>query len=134
NHFLAVAVGHLFGGGRDWGAQVAVGKTLVSSAMIDRVTADLARRLLEVPVGFKYFVEGLVDGSLGFGGEESAGASFLRMDGTAWSTDKDGLILGLLAPEFTAVSGRAPAEHYRDLEAQFGSPVYERVDSPATPA
>ena len=108
NHFLAVAVGHLFGGGRDWGAEVAVGKTLVSSAMIDRVTADLGRRLLEVPVGFKWFVDGLVDGSLGFGGEESAGASFLRRDGTVWTTDKDGIIACLLAAEITARAAGTP--------------------------
>ena len=112
NHFLAVAVGHLFGGGRDWGADVAVGKTLVSSAMIDRVTADLGRRLLEVPVGFKWFVDGLVDGSLGFGGEESAGASFLRRDGTVWTTDKDGIIACLLAAEITARDGRDPGVAY----------------------
>ena len=133
NHFLAVAVGHLFGGGRDWGAQVAVGKTLVSSAMIDRVTADLGRRLLEVPVGFKWFVDGLVDGSLGFGGEESAGASFLRRDGTVWTTDKDGIIACLLAAEITARGGRDPGVAYADLTTRFGAPVYRRIDAPATP-
>ena len=133
NHFLAVAVGHLFGGGRDWGAEVAVGKTLVSSAMIDRVTADLGRRLLEVPVGFKWFVDGLVDGSLGFGGEESAGASFLRRDGTVWTTDKDGIIACLLAAEITARDGRDPGVAYADLTARFGAPVYRRIDAPATP-
>ena len=133
NHFLAVAVGHLFGGGRDWGAEVAVGKTLVSSAMIDRVTADLGRRLLEVPVGFKWFVDGLVDGSLGFGGEESAGASFLRRDGTVWTTDKDGIIACLLAAEITARGGRDPGVAYADLTARFGAPVYRRIDAPATP-
>ena len=133
NHFLAVAVGHLFGGGRDWGAEVAVGKTLVSSAMIDRVTDDLGRRLLEVPVGFKWFVEGLVDGSLGFGGEESAGASFLRRDGTVWTTDKDGIIACLLAAEITARDGRDPGVAYADLTARFGAPVYRRIDAPATP-
>ena len=133
NHFLAVAVGHLFGGGRDWGAEVAVGKTLVSSAMIDRVTADLGRRLLEVPVGFKWFVDGLVDGSLGFGGEESAGASFLRRDGTVWTTDKDGIIACLLAAEITARDGRDPGVAYAELTARFGAPVYRRIDAPATP-
>ena len=134
NHFLSVAVGHLFGGGRDWGPSVAVGKTLVSSAMIDRVTADLGRRLLEVPVGFKWFVEGLVDGTLGFGGEESAGASFLRRDGTVWTTDKDGIIACLLAAEVTARSGRDPGVAYGELTERFGAPVYRRIDAPATPA
>jgi phosphoglucomutase len=134
NHFLSVAVGHLFGGGRGWGPDVAVGKTLVSSAMIDRVTADLGRRLLEVPVGFKWFVAGLVDGSLGFGGEESAGASFLRRDGTVWTTDKDGIIACLLAAELTARSGRDPGAAYGELTARFGAPVYRRIDAPATPA
>jgi phosphoglucomutase len=113
---------------------VAVGKTLVSSAMIDRVTADLGRRLLEVPVGFKWFVAGLVDGSLGFGGEESAGASFLRRDGTVWTTDKDGIIACLLAAELTARSGRDPGAAYGELTARFGAPVYRRIDAPATPA
>jgi len=113
---------------------VAVGKTLVSSSMIDRVTASLGRKLCEVPVGFKFFVDGLLDGSLGFGGEESAGASFLRRDGTVWTTDKDGFILDLLAAEILAVSGRDPGEHYRALEAQFGQSVYERMDAPANPA
>ncbi len=134
NHFLSVAVGHLFGGGRDWRPDVAVGKTLVSSAMIDRVAADLGRRLLEVPVGFKWFVEGLVDGTLGFGGEESAGASFLRRDGTVWTTDKDGIIACLLAAEMTARSGRDPGEAYRELTERFGAPVYRRIDAPATPS
>ena len=134
NHFLAVAVGHLFGGGRDWGADVAVGKTLVSSAMLDRVAADLGRRLLEVPVGFKWFVSGLVDGSLGFGGEESAGASFLRRDGTVWTTDKDGIIACLLAAEMTARSGRDPGATYAALTERFGAPVYRRIDAAATPA
>ena len=134
NHFLSVAVGHLFGGGREWGKDVAVGKTLVSSAMLDRVTADLGRRLLEVPVGFKWFVPGLVDGSLGFGGEESAGASFLRRDGTVWTTDKDGIIACLLAAEMTARSGRDPGRAYEALTARFGAPVYRRIDAPATPA
>jgi phosphoglucomutase len=134
NHFLSVAVGHLFGGGRDWGVDVAVGKTLVSSAMLDRVTADLGRRLLEVPVGFKWFVSGLVDGSLGFGGEESAGASFLRRDGTVWTTDKDGIIACLLAAEMTARSGRDPGVAYGELTERFGAPVYRRIDAAATPA
>ena len=133
NHFLAVSVGHLFGGGRDWGADVAVGKTLVSSAMIDRVAADLGRRLLEVPVGFKWFVPGLVDGSLGFGGEESAGASFLRRDGTVWTTDKDGIIACLLAAEMTARTGRDPGAAYEALTERFGAPAYRRIDAPATP-
>jgi phosphoglucomutase len=134
NHFLSVAVGHLFGGGRGWGPDVAVGKTLVSSAMIDRVTADLGRRLVEVPVGFKWFVSGLVDGSLGFGGEESAGASFLRLDGTAWTTDKDGIIACLLAAELTAKGGRDPGVAYAELTGRFGTPVYRRIDAAATPA
>jgi len=110
-----------------------VGKTLVSSSMIDRVAGMIGRNLCEVPVGFKWFVDGLLSGSLGFGGEESAGASFLRKDGTVWTTDKDGIILDLLAAEITAVTGRDPGEHYRDLEEKFGSPIYERVDAPATP-
>jgi phosphoglucomutase len=134
NHFLAVAVGHLFGGGRGWGQDVAVGKTLVSSAMLDRVAADLGRHLLEVPVGFKWFVPGLVDGSLGFGGEESAGASFLRRDGTVWTTDKDGIIACLLAAELTAKSGRDPGLTYEALTRRFGAPAYRRIDAPATPA
>ncbi len=134
NHVLAVMVGHLFGGGRDWRPDVAVGKTLVSSSMLDRVVADLGRRLLEVPVGFKWFVPGLVDGSLGFGGEESAGASFLRRDGTVWTTDKDGIIACLLAAEMTARSGRDPGVAYDALTERFGEPVYRRIDAPATPA
>lgn len=134
NHFLAVAIQWLFQNRPDWRADAGIGKTLVSSSMIDRVADSLDRRLVEVPVGFKYFVDGLVSGSLGFGGEESAGASFLRKDGTAWTTDKDGLILGLLAAEITAKSGKDPAVHYHALEERFGSPVYERIDSPATPA
>ena len=134
NHFLSAAVAHLFGGGRDWGPDVAVGKTLVSSAMLDRVAADLGRRLLEVPVGFKWFVGGLVDGSLGFGGEESAGASFLRRDGTVWTTDKDGIIACLLAAEMTARSGGDPGVAYAALSERFGDPVYRRIDAPATPA
>jgi len=133
NHYLAVAIRYLFGGARrGWKAGAAVGKTLVSSSMIDRVAASLGRKLSEVPVGFKWFVDGLVDGSLGFGGEESAGASFLRKDGSVWTTDKDGLILNLLAAEITAKTGKDPGVHYKELEAEFGSPVYERVDAPAT--
>jgi phosphoglucomutase len=134
NHFLSGAVSYLYGGARDWGPDVAIGKTLVSSAMLDRVAADLGRRLLEVPVGFKWFVDGLLDGSLGFGGEESAGASFLRRDGTVWTTDKDGIIACLLAAELTARSGRDPGEAYRELTDRFGAPVYRRIDAPATPA
>ena len=131
NHYLAVAIWYLFQNRPAWGSGLAVGKTLVSSAMIDRVAEQLGRRLYEVPVGFKYFVDGLLDGSLGFGGEESAGASFLRQDGTVWTTDKDGIILDLLAAEITATTGRDPGEHYRALESRFGSPVYERMDVPA---
>ena len=133
NHFLSAAVAYLYGGARDWNADVAVGKTLVSSGMIDRVTADLGRRLLEVPVGFKWFVSGLVDGTLGFGGEESAGASFLRRDGTVWTTDKDGIIACLLAAELTAKTGRDPGIAYAELTERFGAPVYRRIDAPATP-
>jgi phosphoglucomutase len=133
NHFLAVCIAYLFAGARQWGRDVAVGKTLVSSAMIDRVTADLGRRLLEVPVGFKWFVPGLLDGSVGFGGEESAGASFLRRDGTVWTTDKDGLIPALLAAEMTARTGRDPGVAYEELTRRFGAPAYRRVDAPATP-
>jgi phosphoglucomutase len=132
NHYLAVAINYLFQNRPVWRGDAAVGKTLVSSSMIDRVTAHIGRRLAEVPVGFKWFVDGLLDGSYGFGGEESAGASFLRQDGTVWTTDKDGIILDLLAAEITAVTGRDPGEHYHDLEAQFGSPVYQRSDAPAT--
>jgi phosphoglucomutase len=133
NHVLAAAISYLFGGGRGWGSDVAVGKTLVSSSVIDRVVADLGRRLLEVPVGFKWFVDGLVDGSVGFGGEESAGASFLRLDGTVWTTDKDGIIACLLAAELTAKLGRNPSEVYRGLTERFGAPAYRRIDAPATP-
>ncbi len=133
NHFLAAAVQFLFGGGREWGADVAVGKTLVSSSMIDRVVAELGRRLVEVPVGFKWFVDGLVDGSIGFGGEESAGASFLRRDGTVWTTDKDGIIACLLAAEMTARTGQDPAKAYGELTLRFGAPAYRRIDAPATP-
>ncbi len=133
NHFLSAAIAYLFGGARDWGPAVGVGKTLVSSSMIDRVVADLGRRLVEVPVGFKWFVDGLVDGSLGFGGEESAGASFLRRDGTVWTTDKDGIIADLLACELTARTGRDPGVAYGELTERFGAPAYRRVDTPATP-
>ncbi|NNC77483.1 MAG: alpha-D-glucose phosphate-specific phosphoglucomutase, partial [Woeseiaceae bacterium] len=134
NHYLSVAIAWLFANRPSWPATAAIGKTLVSSSMIDRVAKDLGRTLCEVPVGFKWFVDGLLDGSFGFGGEESAGASFLRRDGSAWSTDKDGIILDLLAAEITAVSGRDPGKHYQELEARFGSPVYRRIDAPASPA
>jgi phosphoglucomutase len=133
NHVLAAMISYLFGGGRPWGADVAVGKTLVSSSIIDRVTASLGRRLLEVPVGFKWFVDGLVDGSVGFGGEESAGASVLRRDGTVWTTDKDGLIACLLAAELTAKTGSNPSQVYAGLTERFGAPAYRRIDAPATP-
>jgi phosphoglucomutase len=131
NHFLAVAIGYLFANRPGWSPQAAVGKTLVSSGMIDRVVAGLDRRLHEVPVGFKWFVDGLLDGSVGFGGEESAGASFLRRDGGVWTTDKDGIILALLAAEILAVTGRSPSQHYADLVGQHGDPAYARVDAPA---
>jgi phosphoglucomutase len=131
NHYLAVAVDYLFGGGRDWSPGVGVGKTLVSSALLDRVAAAHDRRLVEVPVGFKWFVTGLLDGSLGFGGEESAGAAFLRRDGSAWTTDKDGIICCLLAAELTARTGRDPGEQYADLAARHGAPAYTRLDVPA---
>jgi phosphoglucomutase len=134
NHYLSVAIWYLYQHRPGWRPDAAVGKTLVSSSMIDRVAAHLGRRLAEVPVGFKWFVDGLVDGSFGFGGEESAGASFLRQDGTVWTTDKDGIILDLLAAEITAVTGRDPGVHYRTLTEQFGDPVYERTDVVATPA
>jgi len=134
NHYLAVAISYLFQNRPGWRADAAVGKTLVSSSMIDRVAAHLGRRLAEVPVGFKWFVDGLVDGSYGFGGEESAGASFLRMDGTVWTTDKDGIILNLLAAEITAQTGRDPGQQYAELEQRFGSPVYTRIDAPANRA
>jgi phosphoglucomutase len=132
NHYLAVAIEYLFTTRPRWRADAAVGKTVVSSSMIDRVTAALGRRLFEVPVGFKWFVAGLSDGSLGFGGEESAGGSFLRADGGVWSTDKDGLIMGLLAAEMLALRQRDPGELYQDLTARFGAPIYERIDAPAT--
>jgi phosphoglucomutase len=131
NHYLAVAIEYLFANRPQWGADTAVGKTLVSSSMIDRVVARLGRRLVEVPVGFKWFVDGLQDGSIGFGGEESAGASFLRRDGGVWSTDKDGLILDLLAAEITAVTGKTPSQRYAELAEEFGAPAYARTDAPA---
>jgi phosphoglucomutase len=133
NHYLAVAIRYLLGNRPQWPKTAAVGKTLVSSSMIDRVVQDLGRTLYEVPVGFKYFTPGLFDGSVCFGGEESAGASFLRQDGTVWVTDKDGLILGLLAAEITARTGKDPGQHYRELTARFGTPHYRRIDAPATP-
>ncbi|MCX5173039.1 phosphoglucomutase (alpha-D-glucose-1,6-bisphosphate-dependent) [Streptomyces antibioticus] len=132
NHYLATAIAYLYSHREQWPAAAGVGKTLVSSSMIDRVAADLGRPLVEVPVGFKWFVDGLVDGSLGFGGEESAGASFLRRDGSVWTTDKDGIILALLASEITAVTGRTPSQHYAALTDRFGSPAYARIDAPAT--
>jgi phosphoglucomutase len=131
NHFLATAISYLFRNRPGWAASTAVGKTLVSSSMIDKVAADLGRQLCEVPVGFKYFVDGLLSGSLGFGGEESAGASFLRLNGKVWTTDKDGIILDLLAAEITARTGRDPGQHYQDLEARFGRSYYNRADAPA---
>ncbi|MBP8002100.1 MAG: phosphoglucomutase (alpha-D-glucose-1,6-bisphosphate-dependent) [Chloroflexi bacterium] len=134
NHYLATAIYYLFQHRSGWREEAAVGKTLVSSSMIDRVAAAIQRPLVEVPVGFKWFVDGLVNGSFGFGGEESAGASFLRQDGTVWTTDKDGLLLDLLAAEITAVTGKDPGQHYQELESRFGSPVYERMDAPATTA
>jgi phosphoglucomutase len=134
NHYLAVAIWYLFQHRPGWRADAAIGKTLVSSAMIDRVAQHLGRRLAEVPVGFKWFVDGLLDGSYGFGSEESAGASFLRKDGTVWTTDKDGIILDLLAAEITAVTGRDPGEHYQTLEQQFGASFYDRIDAPADAA
>jgi phosphoglucomutase len=133
NHYLAVAIRYLFSNRPKWSARAAVGKTLVSSAIIDRVVAALGRPLHEVPVGFKWFVDGLLDGTLGFGGEESAGASFLRFDGSAWTTDKDGLILALLAAEITARTGKDPGEHYREITAAHGDPIYIRIDQAATP-
>ncbi len=132
NHFLAVAIGYLFGGARaDWPASARIGKTLVSSSMIDRVATSLDKTMVEVPVGFKWFVPGLIDGSFGFGGEESAGASFLRRDGSTWTTDKDGLLLALLASEILATTGRTPSQHYADLVARHGDPAYARIDAPA---
>jgi phosphoglucomutase len=134
NHYLAVAIRYLFTHRPHWPAAAAVGKTLVSSSLIDRVVKAIGRPLKEVPVGFKWFVDGLVDGSFGFGGEESAGASFLRLNGGAWTTDKDGIILNLLAAEITSVTGKDPGQHYEELRAEFGTPYYTRVDQPATPA
>ncbi len=134
NHYLAVCILYLYQHRPQWRSDMGVGKTLVSSSMIDRVAQSLGRRLVEVPVGFKYFVEGLLAGTLGFGGEESAGASFLRKDGSAWSTDKDGIILGLLAAEILARTGKSPSQHYRDLEARFGSSAYTRIDAEANSA
>ncbi|MDH6133367.1 phosphoglucomutase [Kitasatospora sp. MAA4] len=131
NHYLAVAIDYLYRHRGDWPGGAAVGKTLVSSSMIDRVAADLGRELVEVPVGFKWFVDGLLGGDIAFGGEESAGASFLRRDGGVWTTDKDGILLALLAAEITAVTGRTPSEHYADLTGRFGTPAYARVDAPA---
>lgn len=132
NHFLAVSIDYLYRNRSGWAADAAVGKTMVSSGIIDRVVGSLGRTLIEVPVGFKWFVPGLINGSVGFGGEESAGASFLRLDGKAWSTDKDGLILALLAAEIKAVTGKSPSERYAELTAEFGAPAYERIDAPAT--
>jgi phosphoglucomutase len=134
NHYLAVAIQYLFAHRPGWPAGAAVGKTLVSSNLVDRVVASLGRQLREVPVGFKWFVPGLIDGSVGFGGEESAGASFLQLDGSTWTTDKDGIILDLLAAEITATTGKDPGAHYEELRGTFGTPYYTRVDAPATPA
>jgi phosphoglucomutase len=132
NHYLAAAISYLFANRPHW-RNAGVGKTLVSSSIIDKVAADLGRPLLETPVGFKWFVDGLLNGSLGFGGEESAGASFLRMDGGPWSTDKDGIIMALLSAEMTARTGKDPGEIYDGLVSRYGAPVYERIDAPATP-
>jgi phosphoglucomutase len=134
NHYLAVMIDYLYRNRPQWRTDAAVGKTIVSSSVIDRVAADLGRRLYEVPVGFKWFVDGLIDGSLGFVGEESAGATFLRRDGGAWATDKDGLIPGLLAAEMMAKTGRDPGELYAQLESKHGRSFYERIDAAATPA
>jgi phosphoglucomutase len=133
NHYLAAAASYLFGGARDWPEAGAIGKTLVSSSMQDRVASALGRTLYEVPVGFKWFVHGLLDGTVAFGGEESAGMSFLRRDGLPWSTDKDGIIACLLAAEMTASTGRDPGTIYAGLTERFGAPVYRRIDAPATP-
>ena len=133
NHYLAAAISYLFSHRPEWSADAAVGKTVVTSSIVDRVAARIGRRLLEVPVGFKWFVPGLLDGSLGFGGEESAGASFLRQDGTAWSTDKDGIAMGLLACELMARTGRSPSDLYKELTQEDGAPVYERIDAPVSP-
>jgi phosphoglucomutase len=134
NHYLAVAISYLYRNREGWSKDAAVGKTVVSSSMIDRVAKSLGRRLVEVPVGFKWFVDGLIGGSIGFGGEESAGASFLRRNGGVWTTDKDGMVPGLLAAEITAKTKRDPGKHYEDLTREFGAPVYERIDAPATAA
>jgi phosphoglucomutase len=134
NHFLAVAIDYLLTHRPLWPAGAAIGKTLVSSNLIDRVVGGLGRRVLEVPVGFKWFADGLLKGDICFGGEESAGASFLRRDGLAWTTDKDGIILGLLAAEITAVTGKDPGRHYQELAARYGTPYYVRIDAPASPA
>jgi phosphoglucomutase len=131
NHYLAVAIDYLYSHRSNWSASAAIGKTLVSSSMIDRVAEGLGRRLLEVPVGFKWFVPGLLDGSIAFGGEESAGAAFLRRDGSTWTTDKDGILLCLLASEITAVTGQTPSQRYADLTSRYGDPVYARVDASA---
>src|SRR6185503_10485545 len=133
NHFLAASISYLFAHRPGWKSDSAIGKTLVSSSLIDRVAVRLGRKLVEVPVGFKWFVKGLLDGSFGFGGEESAGASFLRRDGSVWTTDKDGIIMNLLAAEMMAKTGRDPGELYRELTRELGEPVYERIDAPATP-
>jgi phosphoglucomutase len=134
NHYLAVAIQYLYTHRDGWRPDAAIGKTMVSSSMIDRVAASLGRRLWEVPVGFKWFVPGLIDGSVGFGGEESAGASFLQLDGQAWTTDKDGILLALLASEILAVTGKTPSQLYAELVAEFGDPAYARVDAAASPA
>jgi phosphoglucomutase len=133
NHFLSVAIWYLFSHREQWSGLSAIGKTLVSSSMIDRVGAEIKRKVYEVPVGFKWFVNGLLDGSFGFGGEESAGASFLKKNGTVWTTDKDGIIMDLLAAEITAKTGKDPGQHYQDLTAKLGNPIYKRQDAPATP-
>jgi phosphoglucomutase len=134
NHYLAVAIDYLYSHRPEWAGDMGVGKTLVSSSMIDRVVGQLGRKLVEVPVGFKWFVPGLIDGSIGFGGEESAGASFLRKRGTVWTTDKDGILLALLASEIIAVTGKSPSQRYAELTEQFGNPAYARVDAPASKA
>lgn len=131
NHYLAVAIDYLYTHRPDWPDTVAVGKTAVSSSIIDRVVAGIGRKLVEVPVGFKWFVDGLIGGTIGFGGEESAGASFLRKDGTVWTTDKDGIILALLASEILAVTGQTPSQRYAELAAKYGAPTYARIDAPA---
>jgi phosphoglucomutase len=133
NHFLSVAIWYLFTHRQEWSGLSAIGKTLVSSSMIDRVGKEIGRKVYEVPVGFKWFVNGLLDGSFGFGGEESAGASFLKKNGTVWTTDKDGIIMDLLAAEITAKTGKDPGLHYQDLTDRLGNPIYKRIDAPATP-